>query len=307
MLQHLFRTDRFARIEEWVHEHSRELRQRSTRDRATVQRLLDSLADRMELSTPEDLSGDLLAQATADGRVLAWARHQSSLATASVRDEAARHGDVDAALRLAVTRHEAAAAPRRAVRPTRRSTSGAAGARGDRRRGRPGRRTSRRGRTSGRLRAAARRAGPGRPCRGGRGGRAGPGPVPGGDGTGRHPPGAARRRGALRPHPDPPVEVHPARGPAPPRGRRAVRGARAGRDPCRAGRCRGGAGRDDPAGGRAARGDRGPDRPARRRACPGGPPGGARPLVVRGPPSAPGSHGTGRRHRRRGPSRGRSS
>ena len=124
VLQHLFRTDRFARIEEWVHEHSRELRQRSTRDRATVQRLLDSLADRMELSTPEDLSGDLLAQATADGRVLAWARHQSSLATASVRDEAARHGDVEPALRRAVTRHEAAL--RRAEQSARRDAARAA-------------------------------------------------------------------------------------------------------------------------------------------------------------------------------------
>ena len=35
VLQHLFRTDRFARIEDWVHDHSRDLKVRSGRDRRT--------------------------------------------------------------------------------------------------------------------------------------------------------------------------------------------------------------------------------------------------------------------------------
>jgi exonuclease SbcC len=108
VLQHLFRTDRFARIEEWVHEHSRDLRLRSGRDRSTVQRLLDSVADRMALTTPQDLCGDLLPQATTDGRVLGWAEEQASIAVASVRDEVTRHAGAEATLRHCVTRHEAA-------------------------------------------------------------------------------------------------------------------------------------------------------------------------------------------------------
>ncbi len=204
VLQHLFRTDRFARIEEWVHEHSRELRQRSTprpRDRAAAARLRSRTA--WSWAPPRTSPATCWHRPRADGRVLAWAAGtSSSLATASVRDEAARHADVDAALRLAVTRHEAAV--RRAEQSGRRDAARAVlreleetAAEADRAGA-----ASRRGRAGGRLRAAARCAGPGRPCRGGRGGRAGPGPVPGGDGAGRHRSRAARRRGARRPHPD---------------------------------------------------------------------------------------------------------
>ena len=131
VLQHLFRTDRFARIEEWVHEHSRDLRQRSTRDRSTVQRLLDSVADRMGVPTPEDLSGDLLPQATADGRVLAWAGEQVALAAAALGVETARHDEVESTRREAEARH--ATAVRRAEQSTRRAAASCcpARARGD--------------------------------------------------------------------------------------------------------------------------------------------------------------------------------
>jgi exonuclease SbcC len=123
VLQHLFRTDRFARIEDWVHEHSRALRQQSTLDRSTVQRLLDSVADRMGVATPEDLSGDLLAQASADGRVLAWVEGRLALAAAALHDEATLHDQDDAALREAVARHDAAV--RRAERSARRAAASA--------------------------------------------------------------------------------------------------------------------------------------------------------------------------------------
>lgn len=46
VLQHLFRTDRFSRIEDWVHDHSRELRSRAEGSREQVERLLHTIADR---------------------------------------------------------------------------------------------------------------------------------------------------------------------------------------------------------------------------------------------------------------------
>ncbi|MEO5711231.1 MAG: SMC family ATPase [Nocardioidaceae bacterium] len=98
VLQHLFRTDRFARIEEWVHEHSRDLRQQSGQDRSTVQRLLDSVADRMAVPPPEDLTGD----------VLAWAEEQVARAAAVLDDEDHRHHAAEAELRQAVALHDAA-------------------------------------------------------------------------------------------------------------------------------------------------------------------------------------------------------
>ncbi|NUS51432.1 MAG: SMC family ATPase, partial [Nocardioidaceae bacterium] len=44
VLEQLFRTDRFSRIEEWVHEHSRRLRQRAHGGEAEVRRLLHTVA-----------------------------------------------------------------------------------------------------------------------------------------------------------------------------------------------------------------------------------------------------------------------
>lgn len=46
VLQHLFRTDRFGRIEEWVHDHSRGLQARTAGARAGVERLVHTIADR---------------------------------------------------------------------------------------------------------------------------------------------------------------------------------------------------------------------------------------------------------------------
>ena len=123
VLQHLFRTDRFARIEEWVHEHSRGLKERAGKDGATVQRLLDTVADRSGTTTPEDLAGDALAQAAADGRVLPWAAERLAEAEAALletdrlRDAAAAH------LTEAHTRHGTAL--RRREQGQRRAAAGA--------------------------------------------------------------------------------------------------------------------------------------------------------------------------------------
>ena len=72
VLQQLFRTDRFARIEDWVGDHSRRLRDQAGVGRSTVQRLLDTVADRALLETSQELCGEELAAAAAAGRVQPW-------------------------------------------------------------------------------------------------------------------------------------------------------------------------------------------------------------------------------------------
>jgi exonuclease SbcC len=73
VLQRLFKTDRFARIEDWVHDHSRRLRERSSSGEGQVQRILDTIADRAGVTLPDPLSGDGLAAAASSGEVLSWA------------------------------------------------------------------------------------------------------------------------------------------------------------------------------------------------------------------------------------------
>lgn len=78
VLQHLFRTDRFSRIEDWVHDHSRELRARAEGADEQVQRLVHTIADRSG-APPED------------GDVVAWAQEALGAATARLETlEAAR-------------------------------------------------------------------------------------------------------------------------------------------------------------------------------------------------------------------------
>ena len=72
VLQQLFRSDRFARIEDWVHDRSRLLHGEAERGRSTVQRLLDSVADRAGADLPEHLSGDALAASTSRDEALPW-------------------------------------------------------------------------------------------------------------------------------------------------------------------------------------------------------------------------------------------
>ena len=107
VLQHLFRTDRFARIEEWVHEHSRGLRERSGRDRADVQRLVETVAERSELPVPEELAGDELAQAAADDRLLPWVRDRLEEARAAADAAGSEHQTVRDHLMAVAAEHTA--------------------------------------------------------------------------------------------------------------------------------------------------------------------------------------------------------
>src|SRR4051812_2321059 len=72
VLQQLFQTDRFRRIEDWVHEHSRTLKERAGDGQSLVQRIVDTVAERCGTTTPEELCGPPLALAAAEGRVLPW-------------------------------------------------------------------------------------------------------------------------------------------------------------------------------------------------------------------------------------------
>jgi len=72
VLQALFRTDRFTRIEDWVHDHSRKLAARAGDGQAAVQRVLDTAADRVGVELPEELTGAGLPQAAADGLAVSW-------------------------------------------------------------------------------------------------------------------------------------------------------------------------------------------------------------------------------------------
>ncbi|HSE07976.1 MAG TPA: SMC family ATPase [Nocardioidaceae bacterium] len=102
VLQHLFRTDRFSRIEEWVHDHSRRLKERSAAGEAQVLRVLDTIADRAGAEPPEALDeplewADQHIASAEDARAAAHEEHQAAATNAgqtrAVHDEAIRlHG-----------------------------------------------------------------------------------------------------------------------------------------------------------------------------------------------------------------------
>jgi exonuclease SbcC len=108
VLQHLFRTNRFARIEDWVHEHSRGLRDRSGRDQADVQRLADAVAERSGTELPAGLSGEHLAPAAGDGRLLAWAAARLDEAAGDLSAAVERRQRADTAREAAADRHRSA-------------------------------------------------------------------------------------------------------------------------------------------------------------------------------------------------------
>ena len=105
VLQHLFRTDRFSRIEDWVHEHSRDLRQRAVGDEQLVQRLVDGIADRAAVPVPDDLQGDALATATDGQRPVAWAEALLAEATAAAARARADHDGASSRLQAARDAH----------------------------------------------------------------------------------------------------------------------------------------------------------------------------------------------------------
>jgi exonuclease SbcC len=108
VLQHLFRTNRFARIEDWVHEHSRGLRDRSGRDQADVQRLADAVAERSGTELPAGLSGEHLAPAAGDGRLLAWAGARLDEAAGDLSAAVEHRQRADTAREAAADRHRSA-------------------------------------------------------------------------------------------------------------------------------------------------------------------------------------------------------
>jgi DNA repair protein SbcC/Rad50 len=108
VLQHLFRTNRFARIEDWVHEHSRGLRDRSGRDQADVQRLADAVAERSGTELPAGLSGEHLAPAAGDGRLLAWAAARLDEAAGDLSAAVEHRQRADTAREAAADRHRSA-------------------------------------------------------------------------------------------------------------------------------------------------------------------------------------------------------
>jgi exonuclease SbcC len=91
VLQRLFHTDRFARIEEWVADHSRERRAAASAGQSTVQRLVDTLAEHARVPVPERLGPDGLVAASGSGETLAWARELLEDATARHEDSRVAH------------------------------------------------------------------------------------------------------------------------------------------------------------------------------------------------------------------------
>ncbi|RYU11601.1 AAA family ATPase [Nocardioides iriomotensis] len=118
VLQRLFHTDRFSRIEDWVADHSRQRRDAAADGQSTVQRLVDTLAERAAVEPPEHLSPDRLLAAAGSGEVSVWAHER--LDDAAGLDVAARAGHDQAAAaaaaaasRLDRARERAAARARR--------------------------------------------------------------------------------------------------------------------------------------------------------------------------------------------------
>jgi DNA repair protein SbcC/Rad50 len=108
VLQHLFRTDRFSRIEEWVHEHSRRLGQRSAEGQGAVVRVLDTVADRSATECPEELSGEALVSAEAQQRASDWMGGLVESATSTYTSARDRHKAAMAIAADARARHQEA-------------------------------------------------------------------------------------------------------------------------------------------------------------------------------------------------------
>jgi exonuclease SbcC len=108
VLQHLFRTDRFSRIEEWVHDHSRSLRERAVAGQSDVQRVLDTIADRGGSVVPEELCGDGLAAPGSAEAATAWAESLLLGAREARASSEAEHVLATGATERARSAHEAA-------------------------------------------------------------------------------------------------------------------------------------------------------------------------------------------------------
>ncbi len=114
VLQHLFRTDRFSRIEDWVHEHSRALKDRSADGESGVLRVLDTLAERAAAELPEDPFADPVgwAEGLAEtaGAAHVAARDQHEAASSVAATARSRQQDAQRLAALRERRDQAAAA-----------------------------------------------------------------------------------------------------------------------------------------------------------------------------------------------------
>ncbi|MGZ4467166.1 MAG: AAA family ATPase [Nocardioidaceae bacterium] len=111
VLERLFRTDRFSRIEEWVADHSRTLRDRAGQGERDVQRLLDTMADRAGVDLPEDLTGDTLATSDhAVAHAVGWAEELLAEARSGLVACSGTLEDARTAATTARVRHDEASA-----------------------------------------------------------------------------------------------------------------------------------------------------------------------------------------------------
>ncbi len=108
VLQQLFRTDRFARIEEWVHDRSRLLGEQASAGEAAVRALVERLAERSGSSVPDGLAGDGLPRAAAEGRLEPWTDFLLGSASLAAADTATAHDEATVALADTRAAHEAA-------------------------------------------------------------------------------------------------------------------------------------------------------------------------------------------------------
>ena len=106
VLQHLFRTNRFERIEDWVNDHSRRLHERSLAGETAARRLVDTLTDRAGCEPPDELLGESLARSASDGLVLPWASGLVEAARAAVATATAEQDQASAAVEELHRRHE---------------------------------------------------------------------------------------------------------------------------------------------------------------------------------------------------------
>ncbi len=108
VLQQLFRTDRFARIEEWVHDRSRLLGDQAAAGEAAVRALVERLAERSGSAVPEGLATEGLPRAAAEGRLTPWTDFLLGSASLAAAVTATEHDDATVALTEARAAHEAA-------------------------------------------------------------------------------------------------------------------------------------------------------------------------------------------------------
>ncbi len=106
VLQHLFRSDRYARIEDWVHDHSRELKERSATGQQAVVRVLDTVAERARTELPEGLDGDALQTGEAQERALGWLAELVDAAGAARATALEQHAAAAATAAAARSLHE---------------------------------------------------------------------------------------------------------------------------------------------------------------------------------------------------------